>query len=182
MNGDIWLNEIRSLYRRYKSDCERAIGQVSEQDFFTPLDPESNSVAIIMKHIACNHRSRWRDFLTTDGEKVDRNRDSEFTTEGETRSSIYETWEEGWQIAFESLESLTSADLERTITIRGQPLSIVQALLRNLNHVAYHMGQIVQLARHLTGDSWQTLSITRGKSQEYNAEMRKKYGDWWAKS
>jgi len=131
-----------------------------------------------MKHIGGNNRSRWRDFLTTDGEKRDRDRESEFIAEGEGRSSIYEQWEEGWRIAFETLESLEPADLEKTITIRGEPHTVIQALHRNLNHVIYHTGQIVHLARHFTGDAWQTLSIARGKSEEYNADMRAKYGDW----
>ena len=133
-----------------------------------------------MKHVGCNHRSRWRDFLTTDGEKRDRNRESEFIADSESRSSIHEKWQEGWRIAFETLESLEPADLEKTITIRGQTHSVVQAIQRNLNHVVYHTGQIVQLARHFTGDAWQTLSIAPGKSEEHNAAMRAKYGDWWA--
>ncbi len=133
-----------------------------------------------MKHVGCNNRSRWRDFRTTDGEKLDRNRESEFIVDSESRSSIHKKWQEGWRIAFETLESLEPADLEKTVTIRGQAHSVVQAIHRNLNHVVYHTGQIVQLARHFTGDAWQTLSIAPGKSEEHNAAMRARYGDWWA--
>jgi len=178
MDGRAWLDEVESLYRQYKSYCERAAAQVSDEDFFTPLTGSPNSIAVLMKHLGGNHRSRWLDFLTTDGEKRDRDRESEFTAEGETRASIEVRWEEGWAIAFEELAAVEPADLDRTVTIRGQPLSVVQAIHRNLNHVVYHAGQIVQLARHFAGDAWQTLSIAPGKSEEHNAAMRAKYGDW----
>jgi len=180
MDGNDWLEEIKLLYRQYKKNCERAAAQVSDDDFFTTFGQNPNSIAVLMKHVGGNNRSRWHDFLTTDGEKRDRNRESEFIAEGEGRSSIYEQWEEGWRIAFETLESLEPADLEKKVTIRGQTHSVVQAIQRNLNHVVYHTGQIVQLARHFTGDAWQTLSIAPGKSEEHNAAMRAKYGDWWA--
>ncbi|MGD2115980.1 MAG: DUF1572 family protein [Acidobacteriota bacterium] len=179
MDGAVWLEEMRSLYRQYKGMCERAAEQVSDEDFFGSAGGP-HSIAVLMKHLGENHRSRWRDFLTTDGEKRDRDRESEFTAEGETRASIRARWEEGWGIAFDELERLEPADLERTVTIRGQPLSVMQALLRNLSHVVYHTGQIVQLARHFTGDAWQTLSIAPGKSEEFNASMRARYGDWWS--
>ncbi|NIO00769.1 MAG: DUF1572 domain-containing protein [Candidatus Latescibacteria bacterium] len=180
MEGRVWLDEMQSLYRDYKDKCERAAAQVSDDDFFVSFGRSPHSIAVLMKHIGGNHRSRWRNFLTTDGEKQDRHRETEFTAEGETRASIHEKWEEGWRIAFETLANLGSADLERTITIRGQPLSVVQAIHRNLNHVVYHTGQIVQLARHLTGNAWQTLSIAPGKSDEFNAAMRAKFGNWWS--
>ena len=180
MDGAAWLKEMRSQYRKHKDQCERAANQVSDEDFFLPLGRSPHSLAVLMKHIGGNHRSRWRDFLTTDGEKRDRHREDEFTSEGETRASIHEKWEEGWNIALETLADLKPADLDRTVTIRGEPLSVMQALQRNLNHVVYHTGQIVQLARHFTGDAWQTLSIAVGKSEEFNAAMRAKYGDWWA--
>ena len=178
MDDNSGLEEINSLYRQYKKKCERAAAQVSDDDFFTTFGQNPNSIAVIMKHIGGNNRSRWRDFLTTDGEKRDRDRESEFIAEDESRSTIYEQWEEGWRIAFETLDSLEPADLERTITIRGELHTVIQALHRNLNHVIYHTGQIVQLARHFTGDAWQTLSIAPGKSEEYNTAMRVKYGDW----
>jgi len=180
MNARTWLEEVESQYRRYKDKCERAAAQVSDDDLFVPVGNCPHTIAVLMKHLAGNHRSRWRDFLTTDGEKRDRDRESEFTAEGETRASIRERWEEGWDIALGSLAGLEPADLERTVTIRGQPLSVMQAIVRNLNHVVYHTGQIVQLARHFAGDRWQTLSIAPGKSEEHNAAMRAEYGDWWA--
>lgn len=179
MDGREWLDEVEARFRQYKGYCERAAAQVSEEDFFTQLAGSPNSIAILMKHLGGNHRSRWRDFLTTDGEKRDRDRESEFTAEGETRASIEAAWEEGWAIAFRELATLVPADLERTVTIRGEPLSVMQAIQRNLTHASYHTGQIVQLARGFAGDAWQTLSIPPGKSEEYNAAMRAKYGDWW---
>lgn len=180
MDGEAWLDEVRSLYRQHKQQCERAAAQVSDGNFGASLGPGTNSVAVLMKHLGGNHRSRWRDFLTTDGEKHDRNRETEFTAGGETRASIQLEWEDGWRIAFDSLAGLTPADLDRTITIRGESMSVMHAIHRNLNHVVYHTGQIVQLARHWAGDSWQMLSIPPGKSDEFNAAMRAKHGDWWA--
>ncbi len=180
MDGRTWLEEVKTLYRQYKDQCERAAAQVDDDDFFVSFGQSPHSIAVLMKHLGGNHRSRWRDFPATDGEKRDRNREDEFTAEGETRASIEAAWEEGWGIALETLSGLKPDDLERTTTIRGQPLSVMQAIHRNLNHVVYHTGQIVQLARHFTGDGWKTLSIASGKSAEFNAAMRAKYGDWWA--
>ncbi len=181
MNARTWLDDIVKLYRQHKKQCERAVAQVSDEEFFVALPGNPNSIAVIMKHLGRNHRSRWRDFLTTDGEKRDRDRDTEFVVDGESRADIMAHWEEGWGIAFDSLATLVPEDLERTITIRGEPHSVVQAIHRNLNHVVYHTGQIVHMARHLAGDRWKTLSVPPGKSQEFNAKMREKYGDWWAK-
>ena len=178
MDGRTWLDEVTALYQKQKESCERAAAQVGDEDFFAPLGRNPNSIAILMKHLGGNHRSRWRDFLTTDGEKRDRDRESEFVAEGETRDSILRLWEEGWTIALESLRSLEPDDLERTITIRGEPHSVMQAVQRNLNHAAYHAGQIVHVARHFAGDAWQTMSIAPGKSEEYNAAMRARYGAW----
>jgi len=180
MNAQGWLDDVQALFRQYKRMGERAAAQVSDEDFFSALGRGDNSIAVVMKHLAGNHRSRWRDFLTTDGEKRDRDRDGEFTAEGETRASIEARWEEGWGIASASLAALAPADLERTITIRGEPYTVMRAILRNLNHAAYHTGQIVQLARHFAGDAWRTLSIAPGKSEEFNAAMRERHGDWWA--
>jgi hypothetical protein len=179
MDGRIWLDEAIVEYRSHKGQCEGAVVQVSDDEFLAIPGP--HSIAILMKHIGGNLRSRWRDFLTTDGEKRDRNRESEFSAEGETRTSILDRWEEGWSIAFASLGALQPADLERTITIRGQPHPVTQAIHRNLCHVAYHAGHIVLLARTFAGENWQTLSVAPGKSEEHNAAMRAKYGDWWAK-
>lgn len=181
MDGRTWLDDITKLYRKYKKDCERAAAQVSDKNFFEQLSNYPNSIAVLMKHLGGNHRSRWRDFLTSDGEKRDRDRDSEFTTEGETRASVMALWEEGWRITFDSLQSLQPADLERTVTIRGEPWPVPKAIERNLNHLVYHTGQIILLARCFAGDAWQTMSVAPGKSKEHNAEMRAKYGDWWEK-
>ncbi|UCC45327.1 MAG: DUF1572 family protein [Candidatus Zixiibacteriota bacterium] len=179
MDGQAWLDEVTDQYRGHKDQCERAAAQVSDDSILAVIGP--HSIAILMKHIGGNLRSRWRDFLTTDGEKRDRNRESEFTDAGETRASVLEKWEEGWRVAFASLAALQPTDLERKVTIRGQALSVVQAIHRNLCHVAYHTGQIVLLARYFVGEDWQTLSVAPGQSEEYNAAMRARYGDWWAR-
>ena len=178
MNGEAWLEEIRGLFDRHKAMCERAAAQVSDEGFWTVLGEGENSIAVLMKHLGGNHRSRWRDFLTTDGEKADRHRDGEFVVQGETRASVMAVWEEGWRIVFEELGRLAGADLDRTVTIRGEPHTVPQAIQRNLTHAAYHTGQIVQLARHLAGGAWRTLSVAPGRSEEHNAAMRAKFGAW----
>ncbi len=179
MDGGAWLKEVVDQYHYRKAQCERAIEQVTDEQLFETAGRIPLCLAAQMKHIGGNHRSRWRDFLTTDGEKPDRNRDSEFIVEGETPDSIRGQWKEGWTITFESLEALGPDDLEKKITIRGEPLTVVEAIQRNLTHLAYHTGQIVSLARHFAGDDWQTLSIPVGKSEAYNEKMREKWGDWW---
>ncbi len=179
MDGRAWLDEVIVQYHGYKRQCESAAEQVSDIEFKAMLGP--HSIAILMKHIGGNLRSRWRDFLTSDGEKRDRKREGEFTAEGETRASILDKWEESWRIASASLTALQLADLERMITIRGQSLSVVKAIHRNLCHVSNHAGQIVLLARNFRGEGWQTLSIAPGQSEEHNSAMRDKYGDWWVK-
>jgi hypothetical protein len=178
VDGQAWLREVIDQYRHRKAQCERAIEQISKEDLFEPVGSIPLCLAAQMKHIGGNHRSRWRDFLTTDGEKRDRNRDQEFIVEGETAASIREQWEEGWRITFESLDALAPKDLETRVTIRGEPHTVVEAIQRNLTHLAYHTGQIVQLARHFAGDEWQTLSIAAGESETHNARMREKWGDW----
>jgi len=161
-------------FRLNKRLADKAMAQVSDEQFFELLGDVDNSIAIIVKHVAGNLRSRWRDFLTSDGEKSDRHRDTEFElgTE-ETRASLLERWEAGWQILFDALEPLTEVDLGREILIRGEPLSVLQAISRQMAHYAYHVGQIVFLARHLVGaERWQTLSIPKGKSAEFNAKPK----------
>ena len=180
MDGQAWLDEIIGHYRSYKRQCERAVAQVSDEQLFSPLGDNPNSIAVILQHVGANHRSRWRNFLSSDGEKRDRQREAEFSVESETSDSIRETWEEGWAIALDSLSSLTPADLDLTITIRGEPHSVVQAVHRNLNHVVFHSGQIIQLAKHFAAADWQPLSIPPGETDAFNAKMRAKYGDWWA--
>lgn len=177
MDSQAWLDELRVQYRRHKDVAERASAQVPGEAFFTEV-ADHLSLAIALKHVGGNHRSRWRNFLTTDGEKDDRDRDSEFIVAGETRESVEAVWQSGWEIALAELDALQPADLERTVTIRGEPHTVVQALLRNLTHTSYHAGQIVTLAKHLAGDQWQSLSVPVGESNALNARMREKHGNW----
>lgn len=168
-----YLKDALELFRQYKRQGERAMEQVSSGDLTRVLDPESNSIATLVKHMAGNMRSRWTDFLTTDGEKPDRNRDSEFETPPETREQVMQVWEDGWRLVFAALEPLTDADLSRTVIIRGEAHSVMQAINRQLLHYAAHVGQIVFLAKHLSSDHWKSLSVPRGKSAEFNAQMNK---------
>lgn len=157
-----------------KLQAERAMAQLSEAQFFRQIDAGSNSIAIIVKHIAGNSRSRWTDFLTSDGEKPDRRRDTEFElVPADTKAALMEQWEDGWRLVFGAIEPLKGEDLLRTVVIRGEPHTVVQAINRQLTHYAHHIGQILFLAKHLAGEKWQTLSIPRGKSEEFNAKMRK---------
>lgn len=162
--------DILRAFRLYKTMGERAIAQVtSDEDLHHQIDPESNSIAVIVKHVGGNLRSRFRDFLTTDGEKPDRNRDSEFEVEGtESRDTVMRWWSDGWTVALESIEALGPEDLERTVRIRDEAFLVVEALNRSANHIAYHVGQIVYLARHFRGTSWTTLSIPKGRSAEFS--------------
>lgn len=164
---DYRIDAIRS-FRSYKKLAERAIEQVSDDEFFRQIDAESNSIAIIVKHIAGNLHSRWRDLLTTDGEKPDRNRDTEFELAGDTRESLMQFWEMGWQTLFESVEPLTEEDFSKTVTIRCQPHTVVEAINRQLAHYAYHVGQIVLLAKHFRSGDWRTLSVPKNRSAEFN--------------
>jgi hypothetical protein len=167
-----YLRDSAETLRKYKSLADRSLARVSDAQFFATLDAESNSLALVAKHMAGNFLSRWTDFLTTDGEKPGRDRDSEFEiAPGDTRAALMARWEAGWACAFASLEALTPADLDHTIRIRGEPHTLVQAINRQLTHAAYHVGQIVFLAKHLQADSWESLSIPRGQSQEFNAAM-----------
>lgn len=158
-----YIAEALATYRYYKSLEEAAIGQVADEQLTLTLDPESNSIATIMKHIAGNLRSRWTDFLTSDGEKPDRNRDSEFEPEPITRTELMEMWERGWKCLFTALEPLTDAELTHTVYIRKEPHSVLQAINRNLTHTASHVGQIILLAKHFQSDRWKTLSMPRRK-------------------
>lgn len=164
-----YLEEARRSFHGYKRLAEGALAQLSDGDLFYLPDQESNSIALVMKHISGNLRSRWTDFLTTDGEKPDRNRDQEFEMAvGVTREELMRWWEEGWNCVFQTLESLQSADFARTVYIRGDAHSVVQAINRSLTHVAYHVGQIVFLGKHLCKSGWKSLSIPKGKSAEFN--------------
>ena len=149
------------VFRYYKKLGERAMEQCPDDALFESLDAESNSISIIVKHMAGNMRSRWTDFLTTDGEKPDRNRDTEFEDAPKTRAALMELWERGWKYVFDALAPLGDEDLVRTITIRTEPHSVMQAINRQLAHYSYHVGQIVYLARHFAGEKWQTLSVPK---------------------
>lgn len=150
------------------------MAQCSDENLLVSIDPESNSIAIIVKHLAGNMRSRWKDFLTTDGEKPDRNRDTEFEDAPKTRAALMELWERGWKYVFDALEPLTDTDLGRTVTIRSEPHSVMQAINRQMAHYAHHVGQIVFLAKHLTAKTtgkWDSLSIPRGQSKQFAADV-----------
>jgi hypothetical protein len=164
--GALFLRDVIERFRAHKKLGEKAIAQVYDSGLATRLDPESNSIAILVKHLAGNMRSRWTGFLTTDGEKLDRNRDAEFElVRAPTREELFEWWEDGWARLFEALGALHPEDLTRTVTIRGQPYTVLEAINQQLAHYAYHVGQIVQLARHLAGRSWKTLSIARKRPE-----------------
>ncbi len=163
-----FLDDALLQFRKYKKMAEDAIAQATADTFFRTIDPGSNSIAIIVKHIAGNQRSRWTGFLTTDGEKPDRNRDSEFEAASDTRESLMARWHAGWGLLFGSLAPLTDADLDRVITIRTEPHTVMQAISRQLTHYAYHVGQIVFLAKHHAGAQWKSLSIPRGESKEWD--------------
>ena len=166
-----YIEDSVSLFRYYKKLSEGAMEQLSDEQLFTALDEEMNSVAIIVKHMAGNMRSRWTDFLTSDGEKSDRNRDTEFVAPPATRSAVMRVWNDGWEKVFQTLEPLSAADLEREVFIRGEPHSVMQAINRQIAHYAYHCGQIVFLAKHLKGSSWKSLSVPRNKSAQFNQKV-----------
>jgi len=166
--------DIVARFRGLKNLADRAIEQVPEEELTVQLDEESNSVAHLVKHLAGNMHSRWKDFLTSDGEKPDRNRDAEFeTSPDDTPDQLRRRWEDGWKVLFDELEPLTYEQLDRTVHIRGEPHQVVEAINRQFAHVAYHVGQLVFLAKHFRGKDWNTLSIPRGKSREYIREMQK---------
>jgi hypothetical protein len=166
-----YLKDATDLFRYYKRLGDRAMEQVPDDELFATLDAESNSIAVIVKHLAGNMRSRWTDFLTTDGEKPGRNRDAEFEAPPKTRTELMALWEPNWKLLFDALAPLTDADLIRTIHIRGEAHSVLQAINRNVTHTAYHVGQIVYLAKHFTGPKWNSLTVPHGKSSEFNAKV-----------
>jgi hypothetical protein len=170
-----YLEEIQRQLRGHKRMAEAAISRLDDRDLVTVIDPESNSIAILVKHIAGNARSRFSDFLTSDGEKPDRFRDREFElTAGTSREQLMQWWEEGWAYVFSAIEALRPEDLMRTVTIRQEPHTVVQALNRALAHYSQHIGQIVFLAKHLRSEKWQTLSIPRGRSEEFKTAIPKR--------
>ena len=168
---ELYRSDALDSFRNYKKLADRAIEQVSDEEFLAAIDPESNPIALIVKHIAGNLHSRWKDFLTSDGEKPERNRDSEFELVEDTRESLMAFWESGWQTLFDAIEPLTEDDFSKTITIRGEPHSIIEAINRQLTHYSYHVGQIVFLAKHLKSSDWKTLSVPRNRSAEFNQHL-----------
>jgi hypothetical protein len=166
-----YMEDSLSLFHFYKKLAEGAIEQVTDDQLFVRLDEEMNSIGIIMKHMAGNMRSRWTDFLTTDGEKPNRNRDSEFVEPPDSRVGLMRIWNESWQRVFDALEPLSDSDLERKVVIRGEPHSVMQAINRQIAHYAYHCGQIVFLAKHFRASEWRSLSVPRNKSAEFNRRV-----------
>ena len=167
--GAAYLKDVVRQYRLYKGYVDKALPRVSDKDLHTELDANSNSIAVIIKHVAGNLRSRFRDFLTADGEKPDRHRDTEFEMpDRASREDILKWWDEAWGILFGSIEALTPEDLGRTITIRGEGYLVIEALNRSIAHTASHVGQIVYLARHFAGESWTSLTIPKGQSAQFS--------------
>ena len=165
------LDAVRDEFQKIKKLGDKAIAQLSDADLHAKIDPESNSVAIIMRHLAGNMRSRWTDFLTSDGEKPDRMRDREFEDHAVSREALLAEWEEGWARLFDALAPLTDADLQRTVIIRSEPHTVYQAMSRQVAHYAGHVYQILFLGKHLKGAEWKTLSVPKGQSEEFNRMM-----------
>jgi hypothetical protein len=166
-----YLEDSLTVFRQYKKWGEAAMNQLAPEQLYATLDPEMNSIAVIVKHMAGNMRSRWIDFLSTDGEKRNRNRDREFVEPPATREALIQLWEEGWSRVFSALEPLSEADLSRTVSIRGEPHSVMQAINRQMAHYCGHIGQIIFLAKHLQHENWKSLSIPRNRSAEFNQKV-----------
>jgi catechol 2,3-dioxygenase-like lactoylglutathione lyase family enzyme len=171
--GRHYLDDALKTFRNYKKLAERAFAQISDEDFFRTLDEESNSIAVNMKHMAGNMISRWTDFLNTDGEKPDRDRDVEFVMlPGTTKEEMLAYWEKGWKCTFDAIAALQPVDLMRNVHIRGREHTVIQAVNRQLTHYAYHVGQIVYLAKHFTSRDWQSLSVPKNRSTEFNVQFQ----------
>jgi hypothetical protein len=166
-----YIKDSVAVFQAYKKLGEGALAQVTGEQLFAVLDPEMNSIAIIVKHMAGNMRSRWTDFLTSDGEKPDRNRDTEFEAPPQTRAEVMQLWTKAWNLVFATLESLSDSDVDRKVTIRGEAHSVMQAINRQIGHYAYHVGQMVLLAKHFQHANWRSLSVPRGKSEDFNRRM-----------
>jgi hypothetical protein len=166
-----YVEDSIALFRYYKRLGECAMEQVSDDQLFVAIDEEANSIAIVVKHMAGNMRSRWTDFLTTDGEKPDRDRDCEFGDPPCTREAVMQAWEDGWSCVFEAIEPLSDQDLTRVVAIRGEPHSVMQAINRQVAHYSHHVGQIVLLAKHFAHDHWKSLSVPRNRSAEFNQKV-----------
>jgi len=168
-----YLSSIKKQFYYYKSVGDKAIKRVSEEQIHWSYNNESNSIAVIIKHIAGNSISRWSDFLTSDGEKASRNRDEEFEDTAESKQELVALWEKGWDCLFNAIGPLTGEELMHTVYIRNEPHTVMEAINRQLAHIPYHIGQIVYIAKMVTADGWQSLTIPKGKSKEFNAGMRK---------
>jgi hypothetical protein len=166
-----YVEDAKAIFHQFKRLAEGAMSQVTDEQLCEALDPEMNSIAQIVKHLSGNMRSRWTDFLTTDGEKPTRNRDSEFEEPPATRAELIALWEDGWGCLFGALQGLSDADLTRTVTIRGEAHSVMQAINRQVAHYSYHCGQIVFLAKHLQATNWKSLSVPRKKSEDFNRRV-----------
>jgi Protein of unknown function (DUF1572) len=176
--ADLFLQDVRIQARKLKELADKALAQVRDEDLEVVLDPESNSLAMIVQHLAGNLRSRWTDFLTSDGEKPDRDRDAEFESHDRTnRAGLLASWEDGWDCLFATLDGLTAEDLGKTVTIRSEPHTAVQAINRGLTHAAYHVGQIVLLSKHFASADWRTLSIPRRQSRQFTEAMHRRKTD-----
>lgn len=165
------LDVVRDELQKIKKLADKSIAQLDDDQLWVALDPEANSIAVLMRHMAGNMRSRWINFLTSDGEKPDRMRDREFEDPGQSRTELSAEWEHGWQCVFDALTPLTDADLQRSVMIRGEAHSVYKAISRQVAHYAGHAYQILLLAKHLQGPKWNTLSIPRGQSEEFNRRM-----------
>jgi hypothetical protein len=174
MPKETYIQLVLREFRRAKGLADGAMAQITSEQFFAAPSECDNSIAVIVKHVGGNLLSRWTDFLTSDGEKPGRNRDLEFDiTADDTQQSLMGQWESGWAALFSAIEPLSDADLERTVTIRGEPVTVLQAINRQLTHYSYHIGQIVYVAKHYAGSSWRSLSIPKGKSAEFNVKPTK---------
>lgn len=172
--GQLFLQSANKRFREYKTLSDKTLAQLSDAQLHAQPNPTSNSIAIIMQHLSGNMQSRWTNFLTEDGEKPTRNRDAEFEPMSQSKETLLQLWEAGWNILVDTFNTLTEADLLKTITIRTQPLNVVDAINRQLTHVSYHVGQMVFLGKWLLQENWQTLSIPKGASQQFNANLKKK--------
>jgi hypothetical protein len=166
-----YIKDSIALFRYYKKMTESAMAQCPDAGLFATLDKESNSIAIIVKHLAGNMRSRWTNFLTTDGEKPDRNRDSEFEEPPTTRAELFTLWDAGWKVFLEALDTLTEADVTKTVMIRAEPHSVMQAINRQVAHYAAHLGQIIFLAKHFASDNWKSITVPRKGSTQFTADV-----------
>ena len=172
-----YLEDVRAVARTYKQLADDAIAQVNDAQLATALGGDENSIALIVKHMAGNLRSRWTDFLLSDGEKPDRNRDAEFELHADDgRAALLQAWERGWATFLGTLDALAPEDLGRTVRIRSEPHSVIRAVDRGVAHACYHVGQIVLLAKHFAGPGWRTLSVPRGESRSYTAQVARQHG------